>query len=228
MNNRCTLLAVVLFSLLPFGVANAKTDFHAVLHDYDHIATSMDSAYLIVPPDSPAYATTGWGGTGADYDTFDFPDSLSAWPQRLQLKWTAYGGFLGRRTIQNPLGDTWYALSVIPEGPFVMFYGAGEPSVEELGPVGAPQPCLSVSPSVVTGQITIRLEPVGTAIPVVEIHDAVGNVVRSLACAAGADGIATATWNRKDDRERLVPEGVYFCRYSASDVIAVRKVLVVR
>jgi flagellar hook assembly protein FlgD len=61
---------------------------------------------------------------------------------------------------------------------------------------------------------------------VVDIHDALGNVVRSLECTAGADGIATATWNREDDRGDLVPEGVYFCRYAEAGVIAVRKFLV--
>jgi hypothetical protein len=62
---------------------------------------------------------------------------------------------------------------------------------------------------------------------VVQIHDAVGNVVRSLDCAVEADGAASATWNREDDRGRLVPEGVYSCRYATADLVAVRKVLVV-
>jgi flagellar hook assembly protein FlgD len=74
--------------------------------------------------------------------------------------------------------------------------------------------------------MTVRLQPVGNSRPVVEIHDAVGNVIRSLDCTAGTDGMATATWNREDEFGQLVPEGVYFCRYAAADVIAVRKVLV--
>jgi flagellar hook assembly protein FlgD len=74
--------------------------------------------------------------------------------------------------------------------------------------------------------MTVRLQPVGTGRPAVEIHDAAGNLVRSLDCAMEADGAATAAWNRDDDRGRRVPEGVYFCRYAAADVIAVRKVLV--
>jgi len=63
---------------------------------------------------------------------------------------------------------------------------------------------------------------------VVEIHDAVGKLIRTLICAAGANGAATATWNREDEFGRFVPEGVYFCRYAASDAGAVRKVLVAR
>jgi hypothetical protein len=126
--------------------------------------------------------------------------------------------------IADPVGHMWYGdfgMSV-----YVMFYGAEEPGVEEPGLAAAPQPRLAVSPSVVTGQMTVRLQPVGTGRPAVEIYDAVGNVVRSLSCTAGADGVATATWNREDEFGRLVPEGVYFCRYAAANVIAVRKVLV--
>ena len=91
-----------------------------------------------------------------------------------------------------------------------------------------PLPRVTVSPSVATGHMTIRLQPVGTGRPVVEIYDATGSLIRSLGCTAGSDGIATATWNREDDHGRLVPEGVYFCRHAAADAIAVRKVLVAR
>jgi len=106
----------------------------------------------------------------------------------------------------------------------VMFWR--DPGVEESKPSAERLPRLSVSPSVVTRQMTVRLQPVGTSRQVVEIYDAVGNVVRSLDCIAGTDGAATATWNREGEFGRLVPEGAYFCRYAAADVIAVRKVLV--
>jgi hypothetical protein len=108
----------------------------------------------------------------------------------------------------------------------VKFYGTGYGGVEESKPSVDGLPRLTVSPSVVTGQMTVGLQPVGNSRPAVEIHDAAGNVVRSLDCTAGADGFATAIWSREDDCGRLVPEGVYFCRYAAADVIAVRKVLV--
>jgi len=57
----------------------------------------------------------------------------------------------------------------------------------------------------VTGQMSVRLQPVGTSRPVVEIHDARGNVIRSLECVTVSGGAATATWNREDDRGHLVP-----------------------
>jgi hypothetical protein len=126
----------------------------------------------------------------------------------------------------SPRPDTWYRLTyggII--APKAMFFNGSTNVEEPRSPTGQLQRP-SVSPSVVTGQMTVRLQPVGTGRPVVEIHDAVGNVIRSLDCTAGADGVATATWNREDEFGRLVPEGVYFCRYAASGVAAVRKVLV--
>jgi hypothetical protein len=213
---------LVMVSLFAFSVANAKTDFHGVLHSNMGIV-AIDSVYLIVPPDSLTYATSGWGNAGAGNDTFDFPDSLNAWPQRVHLMGDV-SGFPARMRIEAPLGHRWYSdmgMSFV-----VMFYGAEEPGVEERRLAAAPLPRLDVSPSVMAGQMTVRLQPVGTGRPVVEIHDAVGNVVRSINCTAGTDGVATATWNREDESGRLVPEGVYFCRYAASDLVAVRKVLV--
>ena len=87
----------------------------------------------------------------------------------------------------------------------------GYPGVEESKPLSERPLFLVVSPSVVTRQLTVRLQPVGTGRPVVEIHDAVGNVVRSLDCSPGPDGVATAKWNREDEFGRLVSEGIYFC-----------------
>jgi hypothetical protein len=223
MKNRCAGFVVVLLSLLAYGVVDAKTDFHGVLHVLNGTGT-IDSAYLIVPPDSLSYTITGWSTAQQQPDdTFDFPDSLSAWPQRVWLRGTASGFPLGMR-IEDPIGHRWYSTPSMDVR--VMFYGAEEPGVEEPRLAVGPPPHLAVGPSVVTGQMTVRLLPVGTGRQVVEIHNAVGNVVRSLDCIASADGAATTTWNREDDRGHLVPEGVYFCRYAAADVIAVRKVLV--
>jgi len=126
----------------------------------------------------------------------------------------------------SPVADTWYRFVFGGvTAPRAMFY-SGVANVEEPRSATGLTQRLQVSPSVVTGQMAIRLQPIGTGRPVVEIHDAIGNVVRSLDCAAGANGTAVATWNREDEFGRLVPEGVYFCRYAASGVAAVRKVLV--
>jgi hypothetical protein len=211
-------LVVVLASLVTFSVANAEFSFHAVL-DQMTTVTRIDSVRLTSP--DMFFPTTGWGSQ-TPLDTQDFA-GLTAWPLSIRLFGTMDGSPVSR-SIYPPKTDTWYFVSLSLPSSRVMFWR--DPGVEESKPAAELQPRLVVSPSVVTGLMTVRLQPVSTSRPVVEIYDAAGNVVRSLSCTAGTDGAATAMWNREDEFGRLVPEGIYFCRYAAANVIAVRKVLV--
>jgi hypothetical protein len=213
-----SIAGLVMISLFAFGVANADIEFVGVLYPRLYVL-EVDSVNLQTP--DMTFFTPGWGSE-APYDTFHFT-GVTAWPETLVLHGIA-GPFPLVRTIVRPKPDSWYPLNFSGAPPMVKFYGTGY-GTEESEPV-VERPQLAVNPSLVTGQMTVRLSPVGSSRPVVEIHDAVGNVVRSLDCTAGTDGAAAVTWNREDDRGRLVPKGVYFCRYSAADVIAVRKVLV--
>jgi len=219
MKNRCAGLVIVLVSLLAFGVANAEIEFAGVL-DLGVNVVRVDSANF-TPPDT-AFLTTGWG-SHPPMDTFIFT-GVPAWPETLRLYGTV-NSFPFIVTLVHPDTSTWYHFGSLA-GPKVKFYGTGYGGVEESKPVVQRQQRLAVSPSIVTRQMTVRLQPVGTGRPVVEIHDAAGNVVRSLDCTARAGGFASATWNRADESGRLVPKGIYFCRYAEADVIAVRKVLV--
>jgi len=219
MKKHCAGLAAVLISLVAFGIGQAQQDFHGVLNP-NHYSTVIDSVTVI--PQDTTFLTAGWMSEGLEYDTFDFPN-LPQWPTDLWV----YGTRNGQPTethIVDLVHGQWYPFGPGTVVPWVMFHTI--PAVEETGQTAEPRQRLTVSPSVVTGRMTVRLQPVEAGGPVVQIHDAVGNVVRSLDCAFGADGAATATWNREDDQGRLVPEGVYFCRYAGAGVIAVRKVLV--
>jgi hypothetical protein len=218
MKKRCAGLVVVLVSLSVFGVANAQILFHGIFKPLTYLV-EMDSVKLTSP--DMTFLTPGWG-SDTPLDSHDFT-GVTAWPMSIRLFGTINGSPFGK-SIYPPLTETWYFLSYSVPSSRVMFWR--DPGVEESKPTVAPPPRLAVSPSVVTGQMTVRLQPVGTGRPVVDIHDAAGNVIRSLGCTVGIDGVAMATWNREDDRGRLVPEGVYFCRYAGTDVIAVRKVLV--
>jgi hypothetical protein len=166
------------------------------------------------------FITSGWG-THTPYDTFSFTGVSN--PEAITMHGTV-GPFPVHKQFVHPAVDTWLPVGMGVVTSYVWWHG--DIGVEESGPVVEPQQRLAVSPSVVTGQMTVRLQPVGSSRAVVEIHDATGNVIRSLSCTAGASGTATATWNREDDFGRLVPEGVYFCRYAAAGAAAVRKVLV--
>ncbi len=221
MKNRCAGLFVVLVSLLAFGIASADIEFSGVL-DVGVSVTRIDSLTLRSPDMS--FYTIGWG-CHAPFDTYDFA-GVTAWPETLTLYGTI-NSLPCRQTIPHPLPHIWHAIGIDPDPPQVLFWD-DHSGVEDSKLAIGHQPRLTVSPSVVTGRMTVRLQPVGNGRPMVEIRDAIGNLVRRLDCTAGTDGVARTTWDRRDDLGRLVPEGVYFCRYAASDVIAVRKVLVAR
>lgn len=218
MNKRCAGLAVVLVLLVAFGIGRAQTEFNGVLNPGGN-GVVIDS--VKVGPMDTTFRTAGWQGQGAVYDSFDFPD-LASWPTDIWV-WGVVGAFPTEIHIPTPVNQQWYAFGAGSRPAFVLFYTSG--GVEESGPAELPQR-LNVSPSVVTGQMTVRLQTARPGRSVVEIHDAVGNVVRTLSCTAGANGLATATWNREDGLGHLVPEGVYFCRYAASGEVSVRKILV--
>jgi len=220
MKKRCAGLAVVVLSLVAFGIGNAQIAFWGVV-DPNIYDVQVQTAVVFVSLTIDTFPTPGWGGT--QVDSFHIAD-IAAWPDSVQLT-SLIGPGPNVSMFRNPVPNTWYDFNVGSiSKPRALFY-SGVVNVEE--PRSAePLQRLNVSPSVVTGQMTVRLQPVGPGRAAVDIHDAVGNVVRSLGCTTVADGIATATWNREDGLGRLVPEGVYFCRYATSGVVAVRKVLV--
>jgi hypothetical protein len=220
MKKRCAGVVVFLFSLVVSGVAYA--DFDGVIDPMTTV-TRIDSVKLTFEyyPDM-TFLTSGWGS--AYYDSFHF-GGVPRWPETIALYGTV-NAIPVYRPILHPEGDTWYPIGFGAVTSYVVFFA--HLGVEESKSAVERQPRLSVSPSVVTGQMTVRLVSAIMGRPMVEIYDAVGNVVRSLDCTAGTDVVATATWNREDEFGRRVPEGVYFCRYAAADVIAVRKVIVAR
>ncbi len=223
MKNRCAGLAVVVLSLVVFGIGNAQIAFNGVV-DPNTYNVIVDSATVFISPTVTTYPTPGWQATGTTHDTFPFP-TLTSWPDSVKLIGSV-NVMPNVSMFPSPVPNVFYRFNFgSPVAPRALFF-EGPVNVAEPRTAIGPLQRLNVSPSVVTGQMTVRLQPAGPGRPVVEIHDAVGNVVRSLGCTAGANGIATATWNREDGLGRLVPEGVYFCRYAASGVVAVRKVLV--
>jgi hypothetical protein len=221
MKKRCAGLAFVLVSLSAFGVAKADIEFNGVL-DAGVTVTVIDSVTLRSP--DTTFLTLGWDSWSQRVDTFTFT-GVTAWPETAALH-GSINGIPTHKRIPHPDTSTWYRLCLGEVVSQVKFHGTGYGAVEEPKPAVPSLPRLTVSPSVVTRQMTVRLQPAGTSRQVVEIHDVTGNVVRSLDCTAGTDGVATAKWNREDESGHPVAKGVYFCRYAEADVVAVRKVLV--
>ena len=150
--------------------------------------------------------------------------NLSNWPLQVELA-SDIDGLHMHQVFPAPASNVWYFFMPVPPPlPQVMFYGTT--GVEDSRTAIEARPRLDVSPSVVTAQMTVRLQLEGPGGQVVEVLDATGNLVRSLYCTAGPNGLATATWHCENGSGRLVPAGVYFFRHAASGAVAVRKVLV--
>jgi hypothetical protein len=216
----CCTLALVVLSLVAFSVGNAETSFYGVIKPNGH-AVWIDSAIVTAPPLPVTFITTGWGSDSVAIDTFHFPN-IPNWPILVTLHGTV-DGIRVPYIFPSPANGVWYDfMPTPPPFPQAMFFG--ETGVEESRSAIEPGPGLSVSPSVVTTQMTVRLQRPGPGRPVVEVLDAAGNLVRSLNLTAGANGFATATWHREDGLGHLVPDGIYFCRHAASGAVA--KVLV--
>jgi hypothetical protein len=222
----CCRLSLAVLAFVAFSIGNATTSFYGVINPNGH-AVWVDTAIVTAPPRPDTFVTTGWGSASVAIDTFHFPD-IAAWPVLVVLQGTVDGIRLPYN-FPSPASGVWFDFMPVPPpppNPQAMFYGVT--GVEESRSATQPRPCLDVSPSVVTAQMTVRLACPGPARPVVEVFDAAGNLIRSLNCTPGANGFATATWHCEDGLGRLVPGGIYFCRSAAPGAVAVRKVLVAR
>jgi hypothetical protein len=60
------------------------------------------------------------------------------------------------------------------------------------------------------------------------VHDVTGRVVRRLATGPQAAGFHSVVWNGKDDRGRVLPAGVYFCRLQAGATTETQRVTLMR
>jgi hypothetical protein len=59
----------------------------------------------------------------------------------------------------------------------------------------------------------------------VEIYDLEGGLVRTLVRGYREPGHFSVMWDRRDGHGRTVPDGVYFCRLVAGDIVATRKLV---
>jgi hypothetical protein len=221
MKKCCSGLAVVLVSLVAFGIGHAQVNFHGVLNPNAR-SVWVDTVIITVPPTPETIITTGWGSDSVAFDTFDFP-SLTVWPVMVELH-ARIDTLYTVQTFPAPQNGTWYVfLHMPPPQPKVMFY---EPTgVEEPGTGIASRPRLSVSPSVLTDQVTIQAQVAGRGAVRLEVVDAAGNRVRSFSTSGRT---VTMVWHGDDDAGHSLPEGIYFCRLAVGEATSVAKVLLAR
>jgi len=105
----------------------------------------------------------------------------------------------------------------------------------------APGPVLAVPPTSVTrlafarpwpnpagGGVQLRWSLAHAEAVRLEVLDATGRRVRAIRVREDAAIEGRATWDRRDDRGRAVPAGLYFVRLTAADESAAWPVVVTR
>jgi hypothetical protein len=108
---------------------------------------------------------------------------------------SAYQAFIGFWQIDAPVGVQEEAKW--PSGPVLK---------TELRPP-APNPA--------TSHLAIRYALAADAPVTLQVHDLTGRVVRTLVSSSLKRGTYNMTWNRTDDRGRLLGSGVYFVKFRA-------------
>ncbi len=75
------------------------------------------------------------------------------------------------------------------------------------------------------GRVAIQYGLPRSAVMRLEVYDACGRRVRTLASGVGAPGYHNETWNCTDEHGRAVAEGAYFVRLIADEVVLTSKVV---
>lgn len=116
------------------------------------------------------------------------------------------------------------ALALILVGPPTA--GAGEPGSgrSALVTLGQSAP----NPSSLTGAITIPFSLPEPADVTIEVFDAAGVRVASIARGRFASGVHRVQWDGRNEHGRRVASGVYFCRLQAPGATLVRKLVLPR
>lgn len=148
--------------------------------------------------------------------------------------------FANRQTISNNINDTIYSFTGKDPGRY--FYRVrgrnarwgwnvfGPLEDVQVGatavaapPVERPNTGLQVvGANPAAGAVNVRYSVAKSGPVRLVVHDAVGRAVRVLAAGVASAGEYAIDWDRRDDRGRLLPAGVYYCRLEADRTVAER------
>lgn len=200
-------------------------------------------------PDSSTYGSHIVLGTDVVADAADIVDACLMRPcavthdrdfeqRRVPLAFTRTGDLLHVTLPESP--------NLAPPGDYMLFLlrnvnGVRVPSIARWIRL-APGPVLAVPPAVAVrlrfdrpwpnpsgGRVQLRWSLPRPGPVRLEVIDATGRRVRTLVAGTGAAAAAgSATWDRRDDRGRPVPTGLYFVRIAAAGETAAWPVAITR
>jgi len=144
-----------------------------------------------------------------------------------EMSSTAYrcGATAGQTAVGQLTGAAYYALIGFWQGD----YQTGIRD-EELQPVTGPllTRLERVAPNPFRTQLAIRYSLASEGLVMLRVHDLTGRVVRTLVNSQQKPGRYSLTWNGRDDRGRLLGNGVYFCKLATGDNGSTEKLVLAR
>jgi hypothetical protein len=118
--------------------------------------------------------------------------------------------------------------------------GSSSARIDAIGYLGQPMTAVEIpnlarlltrfltSPNPASRQATIELAFAEPATADVRVLDVTGRAVRTLARGSMRTGPSHLVWNLRDDQDRVVPEGIYFCSVSSNCGSVSSKIVVQR
>jgi hypothetical protein len=205
------------------GPAYAEVAMQGILSTGSH-QVGIDSADVRIDTVSILVPTAGWQGDSLAQDTFSFPP-LARWPTAIKVFYKAESTLV--LPLDSVVRDSWYVLPGFgPAEPMVMFHEVS--GIVESHPGRLRKFGFSIEPSVTSGSAIIRAQ-LGTGDRYsIEVYDAAGNRIRTLAGAATDRGGVSRRLQGDDGFSRFLPGGIYYCRLSLADYYSVRKLVLTR
>jgi hypothetical protein len=201
----------MIFVLLALLLVNAGVALAQV-----QVRISLSTGGYVVAVDSVrflsgsrfVYETPGFGGPRRSVDTMTF-DGLPSWPTELKM-WTHLGSDLYIDSISPVVHDSTYSFNVAAPAPqFIVSQLTG---IEESQPLNAVTTGLRCSPMPFRSNARLQFSMNAAGSALVEVFDAAGNLVRTLADRSIAAGEHAVTWDGRDGDGRRVCTGIYLAR----------------
>jgi hypothetical protein len=210
--------AVVLLVLAAPAGADPLTAVIAVERD----VTFVDSV-MLTGAGRVTVPTPDFGGEAGTTDTVALGDH--DWPESILLHWRCRGTVMEPFVIDRPEPGGWYDFPTFA-GDFlntrIKFSGPGAVAEPDARPVLAR---VSARPNPFAGRTVLTVRLARPARVALEVHDAAGTLVRTLAAGDFPAGLHRLAWDGTDDSGNRLAGGVYLARLLAGGEGSVRKLV---
>ncbi len=205
------------------------------VYRYNGPGDSIDCAHSIVmATDGNLYAAGYSWGSGTDLD-LSVISLMSSGQERWVYRYDGPGNDEdeARSVVEGTDGNLYaagWSVGSGTEGDFTVISLSLDVGVAESEPRRPQPPTLRMSASPIPAANSVKIYysvPAATKVRL-DIFDAGGRWVRNLVNSTVEAGPRSVVWDGRDDRGEQVASGLYFCRLTAGDFTATKKLVVLR